>query len=90
MYSHFIKRLLCLLAAALLVFSTAFAAYDTLRTGDKGPNVLTMQTALVQLGYQIAVDGSYGKNTRAAVIAFQKDYNLKADGLAGNQTLSLL
>ena len=90
LYSHFIKRLLCLLAAALLVFSTAFAAYDTLRTGDKGPNVLTMQTALVQLGYQIAVDGSYGKNTRAAVIAFQKDYNLKADGLAGNQTLSLL
>ena len=76
--------------AAILIYSTALAAYDTLRIGDKGQDVLTMQTALVRLGYQIEADGAYGKNTRAAVVAFQKDHNLKADGLAGNQTLSLL
>ena len=84
------KRLLSLLLAALIIYSTASAGYATLRTGDKGQDVLTMQTALIQLGYQIAADGSFGKNTRAAVLAFQKDYDLKADGLAGNQTLTLL
>ena len=79
-----------MIMAAMLIFSSALAAYDTLRIGDKGQDVLTMQTALVRLGYQIETDGAYGKNTRAAVVAFQKDHNLKADGLAGNKTLSLL
>ncbi len=85
-----IRRLLCLITAALLILTPANAAYSTLRTGDKGRDVLSMQNALIQLGYQIEPDGSYGRNTRAAVIAFQKDNGLKADGLAGNQTLSLL
>ena len=85
-----LKRLLCLITAAMLMITPAMAAYSTLRTGDKGPDVLAMQNALIELGYQIAPDGAYGRNTRAAVVAFQKDHGLKADGLAGNQTLSLL
>ena len=84
------KRVLALALALMLLGSTASAAYETLRIGDKSQAVRTMQTALISLGYQIEADGAFGKNTRAAVIAFQKDYNLKADGLAGNQTLSLL
>ena len=85
-----VKRVLALALALMLLASTASAAYETLRIGDKSEAVRTMQTALVSLGYQIEADGAFGRNTRAAVIAFQKDYNLKADGLAGNQTLSLL
>ena len=84
------KRLLCLVLTAVLLCSSASAGYVTLRIGDKGPGVYDMQSALIQLGYQIAADSAFGRNTQAAVIAFQKDYGLKADGLAGNQTLSLL
>ena len=90
MFKHSIRRLLGLTLAALMLLSTASAAYETLRIGDKGTEVYTMQTALIQLGYQIEADGSFGRNTRAAVTAFQKDYGLKVDGLAGNQTLTML
>ena len=84
------KRLFCLTIALVLLCVSALGAYQTLRVGDKGQDVLAMQNALIELGYQITADGAFGKNTRAAVIAFQKDHSLKADGLAGNQTLTLL
>ncbi len=36
------------------------------------------------------MDGDYGAGTQAAVIAFQNDNNLTADGVAGNATLNAL
>ena len=38
-----IMRLLSLILAALILYSSASAEYATLRTGDKGQDVLTMQ-----------------------------------------------
>lgn len=50
-----------------------------------------MQTALVKLGYNTnGVDGRFGAGTQRAVISFQKDNGLEADGLAGTKTLELL
>ena len=53
-----------------------------------------IQSALnkAALGKQIAVDGIFGKETAAAIRAFQQQHNdiLKVDGLAGDQTLSAL
>lgn len=46
-----------------------------------------LQKALASLGYQIgAIDGLYGRMTRTAVWAFQKDHGIPVDGLYGPQT----
>lgn len=58
-----------------------------LRPGDKGVEVKELQAYLVKLGYQITVDGKYGKETTAAVKIFQKLNSLKEDGKAGPNTL---
>lgn len=65
--------------------------YATLKSGYKNARVRTLQTALIALNYlNGSADGSYGKKTKAAVIAFQKANNLKADGAAGKKTLTAL
>lgn len=69
--------------------STA-AASDKLQSGDTGTAVKTLQTALKNLGYSVTVDGTYGPITVAAVIAFQKQNGLTADGIAGAKTQSVL
>lgn len=57
----------------------------TLRAGDRGDNVKTMQKAL-----GISADGSFGPGTKRAVKAFQKANGLVADGVAGPATLGKL
>ena len=69
------------------------ATYTQLSKGMKGDDVKRMQTALVKAGYDIGssgVDGSFGRDTEAAVIQYQKDNGLKVDGYAGNETLGHL
>ena len=63
----------------------------SLRKGATGSAVKNLQTKLKKLGfYNAYVDGSYGDTTVAAVKAFQKKYNLTADGVAGSETLKKL
>lgn len=65
--------------------------YTTLRRGDNGPDVVTLQQALNELGYLSgAVDGNFGTNTMTAVRKFQEDNGLDADGIAGRLTLEAL
>ena len=86
-----LKRLTALLLALALLAACAQAAGKTLRTGSRGSEVKTLQTALQKLGfYTGAVDGVYGKGTAAAVRAFQSASGLKADGIAGPKTLAAL
>ena len=64
---------------------------DSLRMGDSGSAVKDLQTKLKKLGYYDAtVDSTFGSGTYAAVKAFQKKYNLTADGVAGSETLKKL
>ena len=56
-----------------------------LKRGSTGVQVEALQRAL-----GIAVDGSFGPKTEAAVISFQKSQGLKADGIAGTETLAAL
>lgn len=59
--------------------------------GSRGEQVRQIQTKLKELGfYNSSIDGVYGAMTRDAVVAFQKSKGLKADGIAGSQTLSAL
>jgi peptidoglycan hydrolase-like protein with peptidoglycan-binding domain len=57
-----------------------------LKKGDKGEAVKTMQTMLIACGYSCGstgADGDFGKNTEAALRAFQKDNGLTVDGIYG-------
>ena len=64
---------------------------DSLRKGATGSAVKDLQTKLKKLGfYNASIDGDYGDTTVAAVKAFQKKYNLTADGVAGSATLKKL
>lgn len=82
-----------LIFVLLTVFAeTAFGvSYRTLKKGSKGDDVKTLQTALKEQGFYTGkIDGIYGKKTVNAVKAYQRTCGLKADGVAGSRTLSML
>ena len=57
--------------------------------GDKGPEVEQLQKNLIKLGYSCGscgADGDFGNDTKKAVIKFQKEHGLSADGLVGPLT----
>lgn len=56
----------------------------SLRLGSKGGLVSDLQQSLARMGYFAgAFDGDFGARTRAAVLAFQADNHLIADGIFG-------
>ena len=58
-----------------------------------GEDVRDLQTQLLMLGYSLVsygADGSFGSVTRGAVIRFQKDHGLTADGIVGSATWRML
>lgn len=62
-----------------------------LTNGSEGEMVRTLQQRLQQLGYYTAaIDGQYGNGTKQAVLVFQKQHGLEADGVAGQQTMAML
>lgn len=60
-----------------------------LKKGCKGDDVIALQKLLNKYD-NIAEDGDFGTKTKAAVIAFQKKKGLKADGIAGEKTITAL
>ncbi len=59
--------------------------------GNEGANVTQLQRALVVVGLDPgARDGIFGRKTQRAVIAFQKQHNLVADGVVGAKTAAAL
>ena len=65
----------------------------TIRQGDRGTYVTMMQEELQAIGYNIGstgADGVFGKNTKSAVVAFQTNNGLKADGICGPATWAAL
>lgn len=58
--------------------------------GSAGVAVTQLQIALVALGYPIAVDGTYGPGTEAAIRDFQSRNGLGVDGIAGPDTRTAL
>ena len=62
-----------------------------LSVGSRGPEVETLQTLLTEQGYDPgSSDGVFGTRTRRAVIAFQNDEGLLADGIVGPATAGAL
>ncbi len=63
---------------------------EKVNPGDYGPGVVSLQEALIQLGYPIAADGDYGSDTTRAVRKFQEENGLEADGTAWPGVMDLL
>lgn len=69
------------------------ATTKTLKKGSKGDAVKELQQMLLDRGYKLpkyGADGDYGNETVSAVKAFQKDWGLKVDGIAGPETQKML
>lgn len=59
--------------------------------GSTGSTVTYIQTALTALEYyDRQITGHYGRYTKDAVRAFQRDHNLTADGVCGTTTLAAI
>ncbi|MBO0603403.1 peptidoglycan DD-metalloendopeptidase family protein [Sporosarcina sp. E16_3] len=54
------------------------------------PDVKQLQSLLVKIGYNIAVDGLNGPATKSAVKSFQKAFGLVVDGIPGKLTTAAL
>ena len=76
-----------------MVFGSTFASASSsaLKAGAEGSRVTALQKDLIKLGY-LSSDptGYYGDLTAKAVKEVQKEYGYKADGVAGETTLSLI
>ncbi|GBG07920.1 spore cortex-lytic protein [Paenibacillus agaridevorans] len=67
------------------------AAPATLQYGSTGADVPDLQYRLKTLGYfNEGLTSYYGGVTRHSVLLFQRDYGLKADGIAGPATWKML
>ena len=67
--------------------------HPTIRKGSSGSAVKECQADLIALGYDVGTkgaDGKFGKDTLAAVKAFQKAESLKVDGIVGAKTWEAL
>ena len=64
-----------------------FSGYPPLRKGARGNITKLLQEKLVSLGYNTnGVDCIFGAGTEKAVISFQKNNRLVADGIVGQNT----
>ncbi len=63
----------------------------TLRKGNRGADVKTLQTWLTDVGYTVPVTGYFGSMTKRAVRRFQRDHSLyPASGTVGRRTAAAL
>lgn len=65
-------------------------SYPLLKSGSKGDAVTALQNRLKALGYTVNVNGTYDATTTSAVKSFQTNNYLTVDGLAGNETQTIL
>lgn len=79
------------LGSAAFQPSPAVAQTASLSRNDSGPEVSRVQDRLAALGYfDASATGFFGSITEEAVLRFQQDQGLQADGVVGSQTLAAL
>jgi peptidoglycan hydrolase-like protein with peptidoglycan-binding domain len=79
------------LAVAVSILSIAPDAQAVVDYGNRGSAVSAVQQALRNRGYNIgSVDGVFGSQTETAVVYFQRDNGLTADGVVGPATAAAL
>ena len=71
----------------------AAAASSTLQVGSRGDRVRDLQNRLARASFAVGragADGSFGGDTRAAVVKFQQHYKLPATGVVDTKTWNTL
>jgi len=63
---------------------------EILSMGSMGEGVLELQKMLKKAGHNIEPDGDFGPATKKALMAYQSENNLTADGIAGPHTRGLI
>ncbi|MGO4597631.1 phage tail tip lysozyme [Terrabacter sp. 2RAF25] len=66
--------------------NTWYSILPVLRQGSSGEAVTGLQRELVDAGYSLTVDGSFGPATNTAVRSYQSKVGLVVDGVVGNNT----
>jgi peptidoglycan hydrolase-like protein with peptidoglycan-binding domain len=66
--------------------NTWYSILPVLREGSSGDAVTGLQRELVDAGYSLTVDGSFGPATTSAVRSYQTKVGLVVDGVVGNNT----
>ena len=86
------KRAMGIMLATLFILCTFGVSVSGLsKVGSRSDEVVAIQQKLKEKGYyNYTVDGIFGTRTRNAVISFQRDNGLAADGIAGVNTLKAL
>ena len=60
--------------------------WPLVKRGSKLEEVVVLQQTLIKLGHHLEADGIFGGKTETAVEAFQKENNIKVDGIVGKDT----
>ncbi|MBF2017236.1 MAG: peptidoglycan-binding protein [Rivularia sp. T60_A2020_040] len=88
--TFFVMRLLSV-ALTLFFLSNLGQALALEKRGSRGASVTSIQNCLKELGYfNGSATGFYGEITENAVIRFQKDHRIIADGVVGSNTQRIL
>lgn len=87
--------IICLAAMFIATATVAAAAAPSapvlLKQGMSGDEIYKLQVKLQEYGYlEDGPDGTFGGQTKLAVIQFQLDCGLEADGVAGPSTIKAL
>lgn len=79
------------MACASMALADSAADGILIKKGENNDNVILLQLRLRDLGfYNYKVTGFFGDFTSQALMDFQKENNLTADGVAGEKTLALM
>lgn len=86
------RRIFAIMLAFIMLITLCGVSVSGLsKIGSRSEEVRAVQEALKSRGYyDYTTDGIFGTRTRQAVISFQKDNGLSADGIVGEQTLRAL
>jgi N-acetylmuramoyl-L-alanine amidase len=67
-----------------------FGSVAIFHIGDTGATIERIQAALTKMGFTVPVTGTFGQQTKDAVVKFQHKHGLSADGSVGPLTLKKL
>ena len=87
-----VKELYTLNSEGLRISELETRFKDTMKIGDRSPEVITVQYYLAYIALFVstvvapAVDGVFGEGTREAVISFQRTYGLSESGVVDRVT----
>ncbi|MEJ0022080.1 MAG: peptidoglycan-binding domain-containing protein [Alphaproteobacteria bacterium] len=84
------KSIIVLCTAALLTASFSEAAMAKPHHTPPKTEISAVQTALNNNGAKLKIDGRWGRQTKAALKAYQKSHGLAATGAVGPETRKAL